>query len=44
MWGYILFFLFGKKAHSKKSRGRLWRGRYRVTKGIVEKGDMIFFD
>ena len=39
----FFYFFVGKKAHSTKSKGKLWRGRYYVSKGTVKKGDMIFF-
>ncbi len=40
----ILFSLFGTKACSKDSSGRMWRGQYFVTKGRIYKGDMIYYD
>ena len=39
----ILCYFFGKKAYSKDSCGKIYKGRYYVRKGYVEKGDMVFF-
>ena len=39
----MIFFLLGKKAYSKKSKGRIWRGKYFVSKGRIDKGEIIFF-
>lgn len=39
----IFYVFFGKKAHSKNSHGKLYKGMYYVRKGSVGKGDMLFY-
>jgi len=48
VWAYkiinkIIFWFFGKSAHTKKSKGYIKGGKYLIFKGKVDKGDMIFY-
>ena len=36
--------IFGKKAYSKTSKGKFKKGKYRLSQGFIEKGDMVFID
>lgn len=39
-----IFFIFaGRKAHTKHSEGKIWRGDYFVLRGKVFPGDVIYF-
>ena len=39
----IIFLLFGKKAYTKHSKGRLIGTTYFVIEGIVNEGDLVMF-
>jgi hypothetical protein len=39
----ILYWLFGKKAYSINSSGRVWRGKYKVFTGSINIGDVIWY-
>ena len=36
--------LFGIKAYTKNSEGKIYRGEYYLYKGKVEIGDLVFID